>query len=242
MTTIGSPGGTVLYDPNSTDPLLNNPNYLMAELPDNSQHKITAQDVRNLAASFIWHANQGVVNGLPKNPHNTTAVQVGAIATIQGVSGNSSGNVTITGSGGTTITTNGNNINIDSAGASTNTTYNMTFCVARGKDAFVGNNLTNALVALYPGTIITVTAYAKTAPQGVDSALVFDILKNGTSIWNIHTTNRISIKAGSNSSLTNTFDITTFNAGDVFTFNVVQIGSTTPGRDITVQLGSIIAV
>jgi hypothetical protein len=113
MTTIGSPSGCVLFNPN--DSTYCNPNYLMAEFPDNSQRRITAQDIRDLAASFMYHAQQGVVNGLPTNPHNVTAAQTGAVGSIQGVPADGTGNLTLTGSRGISITPGTNTINISNA-------------------------------------------------------------------------------------------------------------------------------
>lgn len=85
--------------------------------------------------------------------------------------------------------------------------------------------------------IYAVRASAGTAPAG--QALVVDININGTTIFTTQA-NRPVIAAGTNSSgkVTN-MDITTVNDGDYLTVDVDQVGSTTAGADLTVQIGVV---
>lgn len=113
-------------------------------------------------------------------------------------------------------------------------TTNVTWVLAAGEAATVGTNKTNVIVIPRAGTIVKVFAYAKTAPTG--AALIFDINKNGTSIWNTTPANRIQIAAGANSGTQTSFDTTSLAEGDTITIDIDQIGSTVAGQDITITL------
>lgn len=81
----------------------------------------------------------------------------------------------------------------------------------------------------YDGVISTIRISAGTPPAG--ASLLVDIKKNGTSI--------LAAPAGlsSGSSVaTITPTTTTFSAGDYFTLDVTQVGSTTPGSEVAVSL------
>lgn len=99
-----------------------------------------------------------------------------------------------------------------------------------------GTNLTNALIVPKALTIVKVYAYVKTVPTG--AALIFDINKNGTSIWNTTQANRIQIPAAdADGKATQTsFDTTSLTEEDTLTIDVDQIGSTIAGADATVQI------
>lgn len=83
-------------------------------------------------------------------------------------------------------------------------------------------------------TIVSVRASVGTAPTG--SALIIDINVNGATIFTTQA-NRPSIAVSSNTSgkVTN-MNVTTVPAGGYVTVDVDQIGSTTPGYNLTVQL------
>ena len=94
-------------------------------------------------------------------------------------------------------------------------------------------NKTNVIIVSKAGTFNKAYIYAKTGPTGAD--LIVDILKNGTTIWT-NQANRLKIVAGQVSGNTSTFDVTTVAISDIITIDIDQVGSTIPGKDITVQL------
>jgi len=127
--------------------------------------------------------------------------------------------------------------NIKATGVLTATnTFVRDFNFLLGTNAPVttGNDKCNALITAYAGTIIKCKAYAKTAPTG--QALIMDIKLDGTSIWNITTGNRISIADGSNLGVQTSFDTSVFLENESLTIDVIQVGSSTAGQDVTVQL------
>jgi hypothetical protein len=111
------------------------------------------------------------------------------------------------------------------------------FNLAVGAVAATGTSLTCEAVMPFSGKIVKAWAYAKTGPTGAD--LIFDINLDGTTIWATQA-NRLKIVAGSQSGNTTTFDTTTFTAGQRFTIDIDQIGSTIPGQDITVVLSCLV--
>jgi collagen type VII alpha len=82
-------------------------------------------------------------------------------------------------------------------------------------------------------TISEVRIMCGTAPTG--AALTVDILKNGTTIYS-GGTGRPSIAAGTNSATDGTPSTTSVTAGDYFTVQIVNIGSTVAGADLSVQI------
>jgi hypothetical protein len=100
-------------------------------------------------------------------------------------------------------------------------------------DAAPGSNVAPSLVVPYSCTILKAYAYARTAPTG--AALIFDVNKNATTIWTTQG-NRLQIAAGSNSGTQTNFDVMGLVEGDRLDLDVDQIGSSTPGADITVEL------
>lgn len=82
--------------------------------------------------------------------------------------------------------------------------------------------------------IASVRVMANTAPTG--AALIFDVKKNGTSIYATTPANRPQIAAGATSGTGGTPDTTALAAGDRLTVDVVQVGSTVPGADIVVSV------
>lgn len=108
-----------------------------------------------------------------------------------------------------------------------------TFVLALGTPATTGANKTNALVMPNAGTIKKAYAVAKTGPTG--AALVFDINKNGTTIWTTQG-NRLTIAAGETTGTQTSFDVATFVEGDLLTIDIDTVGSAIAGQDITVVL------
>lgn len=80
-------------------------------------------------------------------------------------------------------------------------------------------------------TIASVRASAGTAPTG--TALIVDVRKNGTSIF--PTTPRPQISVGANTG-TAVPDTTTWAAGEYLSVDVVQVGSSVAGSDLTVTV------
>ena len=83
-------------------------------------------------------------------------------------------------------------------------------------------------------TIVGIRASVGTAPAG--TSILVDINVNGTTIFTTQA-NRPAIAAAANSSgkVTN-MDVTTITNGQYVTIDVDQVGSTTAGSDLTVQL------
>lgn len=70
-----------------------------------------------------------------------------------------------------------------------------------------------------------------TAPAG--AGIIVDLNKNGTSIF--ASASRPQIAAGAYTGYSTTFNATTFADGDYLTFDIDQVGSSTPGANLTVQ-------
>jgi hypothetical protein len=97
-----------------------------------------------------------------------------------------------------------------------------------------GTSLTPVVIAVASQTITKAYAYVKTAPVG--ASILIDINKNGTSLWATNQANRLAIASGANSGTQTSFDTTTLADGDILTFDIDQIGSSTAGADITIVL------
>ncbi len=89
------------------------------------------------------------------------------------------------------------------------------------------------IYALVAFTIGNVRAYATTGPTG--AALIFDTNLNGTTIFTTQA-NRPTIADGANYDATSVPDVTAVNAGDYFTVDCDQVGSTIAGSNITIQI------
>ncbi len=98
----------------------------------------------------------------------------------------------------------------------------------------VGTDLTPLLIAPIALTIKKAFARIKTAPAG--ASIIIDINKNGTSIWAVNQANRLTIAAAANSATQTSFDTSSLAEGDYLTLDVDQVGSTTAGADLTVEL------
>lgn len=82
-------------------------------------------------------------------------------------------------------------------------------------------------------TVIGVSASVGTAPTA--ASIIIDVKKNGTTIYTT-SGNRPTITAASNTASETTPDITSVSTGDYLTVDIVQIGSSTPGSDLSVVL------
>lgn len=78
-----------------------------------------------------------------------------------------------------------------------------------------------------------VRASVGTVPTGSDA--IIDVNLNGTTIFSTQG-NRPTIAVSTNTDGSNVPDVTTMVDGDYLTVDIDQIGSTTPGADLTVQV------
>lgn len=83
------------------------------------------------------------------------------------------------------------------------------------------------------GVLINVLASVNTAPTGASA--IFDLHKNGTTVFT-GGTNRPTIAVSTNADTSSVPAVTTFSAGDYFTVDVDQIGSTIPGADAVITI------
>jgi len=87
------------------------------------------------------------------------------------------------------------------------------------------------LMLPYSATILGISAAVNTAPTG--ATLILDVLKNGLSIYPT-TANRPTIAASAFNSLPETVpDDISIMPGDAFTVNIIQVGATIAGSDLT---------
>ncbi|MEE9584773.1 MAG: hypothetical protein V3W51_04750 [Candidatus Brocadiales bacterium] len=83
-------------------------------------------------------------------------------------------------------------------------------------------------------TIEGVVASVGTAPTG--AAILIDVHKNGTTIWTTQG-NRPSIAiSGNGGALDTDMDVTSLSLGDYFTVDIDQVGSSTKGKDLVVEV------
>ena len=82
-------------------------------------------------------------------------------------------------------------------------------------------------------TIAKVFVSVNTPPTG--SALIVDVHKNGTTIFT-NQANRPQIAGGQYTGQSTTIDVIDWAPGDYLTVEVDQVGSTTPGADLTVHV------
>lgn len=83
----------------------------------------------------------------------------------------------------------------------------------------------------YGLTIQDVRARVSSAPTG--AGVIVDVLKNGVTIFT-NSANRPTISGGSYEGVSGTPDVTALTAGDYLSVDVDQVGSGTPGADLSV--------
>lgn len=83
------------------------------------------------------------------------------------------------------------------------------------------------------GSIVDVRGHLDTAPVGASAIL--DVKINGVSAYTT-VANRPTFAAAATSSTTLLPDVVNLNPGDVVTIDVLQIGSTTPGANLTISV------
>jgi hypothetical protein len=85
----------------------------------------------------------------------------------------------------------------------------------------------------FNATIIGVSAAVGTAPTG--SPIIIDINKNGTTMFTTQANRpQIDIGAFSTASEVTDIDVDTISAGDYITVDIDQVGSSTPGSDLSI--------
>ena len=85
------------------------------------------------------------------------------------------------------------------------------------------------------GTIVRADALVESVASGAD--IIIDINIDGSSIWGTNPGNRLTIPAGVLSAVQSNFDTTEIGESDIITTDIGQVGSGTPGADLTVLLG-----
>lgn len=104
-------------------------------------------------------------------------------------------------------------------------------------NVITSGNLGLRLRSPYSGEITNVVATLEEAPTGSDA--IFDIYKNGSSIFTT-SANRPTIADGTNDDLSSVPDDVYFVENDIFTFYVSQMGSTTPGSGLMIQIRCLV--
>jgi hypothetical protein len=102
----------------------------------------------------------------------------------------------------------------------------------RSGNAVVETQATAPILMSQAGTITGIRTYVRTAPVG--ASLIVDVLKNGVSVY--PTSAKPTITSGTNLSSVAVPDTTTIAAGDIFEISITQIGSTTAGADLLVNI------
>jgi len=98
----------------------------------------------------------------------------------------------------------------------------------------IGNSKSVTLRMPFNGAFVRADAYVVSPPLG--TPIKVQINKNGGNIWFPAPDHRLTILAGVTNGNTLSFDTITFVAGDVFTMDLNQVGSTTAGMSLTVLL------
>jgi len=107
----------------------------------------------------------------------------------------------------------------------------VAFVVCPATACTTGTNLTNHFIVSAAGTIRKCYAQAKTAPIG--AALIFDIRRNGTSIFGASP--KLQVSAGSTATNTaSAFGSPTVAEGDLLRIDITQTGTTAAGQDVAV--------
>lgn len=92
-------------------------------------------------------------------------------------------------------------------------------------------------IPIHGGTfqIVSIGAHVNTAPTG--AAIILDVKKNGTSIYNVTPANKPTIAiSGNNATVAGPPDTTSLTSGDALTVDVGQVGSTIAGADLVLSV------
>ncbi len=99
-----------------------------------------------------------------------------------------------------------------------------------GTSCAVAANITVPYIAVWKAKFEKCFVAAKTAPAG--AALIFDVKLNGVSIFGGGP--KLQLADGATTGSTTTFASTAVAEGGQITIDIVQVGSTTPGKDVSV--------
>ncbi len=117
----------------------------------------------------------------------------------------------------------------------------FTAILGQGTPVATGTNSAgNYLICSKGGSFIRWDLAAVTAPVG--ASLVVDVMKSGdngstwTSLWASNPTNRPTLATTVTHNGNTSFDTTTFSAGDWLRFDIITVGSTTAGQNITLVI------
>ncbi len=120
------------------------------------------------------------------------------------------------------------------------TVRTFTAILGQGVPVAVGTNAAgNYLICSNAGTFARWDLAAVTAPVG--ASLVIDVLKSSdhgstwATIWST-TANRPTLTTTVNNAGGTAFDVTTFSAGDWLRFDVITVGSSTAGQNVTLEI------
>ena len=97
-----------------------------------------------------------------------------------------------------------------------------------------GTRKSARIIVPFAGTIKKWRINAKTPPAGAD--ILVDINKNGATLWGTNQGNRVKCVAAAEDGSGSSFDTTAVAADDFFDIDIDQVGSSTPGSDVTVEL------
>lgn len=98
--------------------------------------------------------------------------------------------------------------------------------------------VTPGTIRIYNKTGFTITVsqvFLSVSLAPTTQAIIVDINKNGTTIFTTQA-NRPQIAAGANTGFTTTIDVPTLADGDYFTMDIDQVGSGTPGANLTAHV------
>ena len=119
-------------------------------------------------------------------------------------------------------------------------TYTITWGAAIGGSLTVANDTAPWFVVRVPGRCVSCTVVAKTAPNG--SNAIFDIRRrsaDGKTVESILAASKLVLPANSTALVEQpnfARDPMELLDGDTLMLDVVQIGSSTPGGDVTIEL------
>lgn len=109
-----------------------------------------------------------------------------------------------------------------------------TFVLGYNTDVSIGIDKTNHYIIPRPSNIIKIFMSAKMPPIGDD--ILIDIRLNNISLWSDNPSNRPRILDGTSKSSQSIFDTLIANEGDELSIDVISVGSTQAGSNVTVQL------
>lgn len=97
----------------------------------------------------------------------------------------------------------------------------------------IGTNIAPLLLVPQAMTIERVSVRVKGNPTG--SPIIIDINKNGSTIWS-NPDNRVQIADGSSTGIQTVFNTTSLSVDDYLTIDIDDVGSTSPGTDLTIAI------